>query len=105
MTRIIKPTKSRKTKKLEIMLKPTRQTNTLRAPSSRRMPVITNPPFKDEQELNLNDMVGFFKTLKISNKPRARTITKPKPARRRMKTKETLQEKRLREILEIPYVR
>tara|TARA_B100000575_G_C23106788_1_gene638902 strand:- start:1034 stop:1330 length:297 start_codon:yes stop_codon:yes gene_type:complete len=96
MTPSIKPSVSRKNKKLKALLKPNRVTKTSRVPP--RMPVITKPPVKDEQELNLNDVLGLFKTLKISTKPRARP--KPRPAPRRKKSTETPNQKRLQAILE-----
>mgnify|MGYP001490330455 CR=1 FL=1 len=91
---------SRKNKKLKALLKPNRVTKTSRVPP--RMPVITKPPVKDDQELNLDRVLDLFKTLKISTKPKPRPKPRPRPAPRRVKPMETLQERRLREILENP---
>ena len=92
---------SRKKKKLEASLKPNRVTKTSRVPP--RMPVITKPPVKDDQELNLNDVLGgLFKALKISTKPtpKPRPRARPRSAPRRKKSTETPNQERLRKILE-----
>lgn len=100
MTPSIKPSVSRKSKKIKDSLKLNRVTKNYLVPP--RMSVITKRPVKDKQELNLNGMLDLFKTLNISTKPkhRARPRARPRSAPRRKKSTETPNQERLRKILE-----